>query len=248
MQNGEILGIVGGLGPLASAEFVKTIYEQSLGDREQDSPIVLMHSDPTFPDRTQALLAGECELSLRMLIDALNGLRERKASRIVICCVTIHHLLPRLPAELRSRIISLLDVIFELVAKSPKRHLLISSAGARKLRLYERHPQWQSLSHRIVMPDETDQAMIHDEIIYRIKGNRQVSGLIPRLESLLSRYDTDSFIAGCTEIHLLAKHIGSNGYEGRFGCIDPLMAIAQDLSRKRSHSVLVPRDEDDRAL
>ncbi len=29
----EILGIVGGLGPLASAEFLKTIYEHSLDER-----------------------------------------------------------------------------------------------------------------------------------------------------------------------------------------------------------------------
>ena len=58
MATKEILGVVGGMGPLASAEFVKTIYEHSLGEREQASPTVLMHSDPTFPDRTQLLPCG----------------------------------------------------------------------------------------------------------------------------------------------------------------------------------------------
>src|SRR5262245_55746021 len=106
MAKREILGIVGGIGPLASAEFVKTIYEESVGELEQASPIVFMHSDPTFPDRTQSLLAGESEPLLLKLIEALNRLRGLGASRIVICCVTIHFLLPRLPAELRRRIIS----------------------------------------------------------------------------------------------------------------------------------------------
>lgn len=108
MAKKEILGIVGGMGPLASAEFVKTIYEQSVGEQEQHSPAVLLHSDPSFPDRTQSLLAGEWEPSLHKLIETLNELHKLGASRIVICCLTIHYLLPKLPRELKSRIISLL--------------------------------------------------------------------------------------------------------------------------------------------
>jgi aspartate racemase len=231
MEKKEILGIVGGMGPLASAEFVKTIYEQSVGGQEQASPTVLLHSDPTFPDRTQSLLTGEYEPLLRKLIEALNVLHELGASRIVICCVTIHYLLPRLPAELRSRIISLLDVIFGLVAENRRRHLLISTDGSRKLRVYEQHAQWDILKDRIVMPDEKDQRLIHNDIIYQIKRNRDVRELAPILESLLLKYDLDSFIAGCTEIHLLAKHFISAGYNARLGCFDPLIAIAKDVTQ-----------------
>lgn len=233
MAKREILGIVGGMGPLASAEFVKTIYEESVGEREQASPMVFMRSDPTFPDRTQSLLAGESESLLLKLIEALNQLRELGASRIVICCVTIHFLLPRLPAELRGRIISLLDVIFREVGKSQKRHLLIGTMGARKLGVIERHAQWESLKDRIIMPDEEDQTLIHDDIIYQIKRNRNLSELMPVLESLLLKYDLDSFIAGCTEIHLLAKRFVWSGAEARFGCIDPLMMIAKDVVQGR---------------
>ena len=60
----RVLGVVGGAGPLASAEFIKTIYECSLGEREQEAPVVLLYSDPTFPDRTEALLAGDYEPTL----------------------------------------------------------------------------------------------------------------------------------------------------------------------------------------
>jgi aspartate racemase len=123
------------MGPLASAEFIKTIYERNVGEREQISPKVLLHSDPTYPDRTQALLAGEYEPLLCKLTETLNELLELGASRIVICCVTIHYLLPKLPVGLRRRVISLLDVIFGCVAKSRKRHLLIGTTGARKLKV-----------------------------------------------------------------------------------------------------------------
>jgi aspartate racemase len=232
MATKEILGVLGGMGPLASAEFAKTIYERTLAEREQDSPIVFMLSDPTFADRTQALLAGADDALLSHLIRALDELRKIGATKIVICCVTIHQLLPRLPPELRARIISLLDVTFARVAKTPKRHLLISTIGSIKLKIYERHPQWEAVKDRIIVPDEADQKFIHDEIIYQIKKNRDLNDLVPVLESLLLKYDIDSFIVGCTEIHLLAKQFVSSQAGGRFTCIDPLTAIAEELRRQ----------------
>jgi aspartate racemase len=231
MAKAEILGVVGGMGPLASAEFVKTIYEYSLGGREQDSPVVLMNSNPAFPDRTQSLLKGETEPLLSGLIEALNSLRELGASKIVICCITIHYLLPKLPAELRGRIISLIDVILGQVAEDRKKHLLISTVGARKLGVYERHARWNEVKDRIVLPDEKDQRLIHDEVIYQVKRNRDIIDLAPVLESLLLKYDLDSFIAGCTEIHLFSKHLMSSGNGARLGCIDPLITIAKELAR-----------------
>src|SRR5215216_6454872 len=111
MSKNGILGILGGMGPVASAEFLKTIYEYSEGEREQDFPVVFVYSDPTFPDRTDAFLNGEEEVILRQLEKALQALVQMDASKIVICCMTIHHLLPRLSPNLAERIISLLDVI-----------------------------------------------------------------------------------------------------------------------------------------
>ena len=41
----KILGILGGMGPLASTGFLKTIYEQNLGGGpEQNYPDVILHS------------------------------------------------------------------------------------------------------------------------------------------------------------------------------------------------------------
>src|SRR4051794_23649290 len=77
----NVLGIVGGLGPLASAEFLKTIYKQSPREREQEAPRVLLYSDPTFLDRTEALLNGSDSQLLDQLVEALTRLRHIGASR-----------------------------------------------------------------------------------------------------------------------------------------------------------------------
>jgi aspartate racemase len=238
-----ILGVLGGMGALASAEFVKTIYELS-GEQsapEQSAPIVLLNSDPTFPDRTEALLRGDTQLLLGKLTESLESLCEMGASQIVICCMTIHYLLPQLPSALRERIISLPDVIFSSVESLKKKHLVICSNGTVKLGLLQRHPRWEQARDYFIFPSETEQQRMHD-LIYEVKLNRNLLEARSFVETLLSTHRVASFIAACSEIHLLAKQFAPSGQEQRgYGCIDPLTIIArqmveQSFASESSHS------------
>ena len=220
------------MGPLASAEFLKTIYECSPATCEQDWPRVMLYSDPTFPDRTETLIAGFDDLLLEPLVEALRQLERLGVNRIVICCVTLHHLLPRVPHSLRSRIWSLIDVVFEQVIESGQRHLLLCTKGTRQLGIFQFHQQWAAAHELLVLPDEDDQQLIHG-LIYQIKKNDDVDRLIPIINTLLSKYAVNSFIAGCTEIHLLAKRFQSTPGEVRErGCIDPLSIIAREVTKE----------------
>lgn len=222
------LGILGGMGPLASAEFVKTIYEAVEGP-EQSAPPVLLHSDPSMPDRTAAFLSGDSDALLARFVDALRALDRQGVSRIVVACITVHYLVPRLPEELRGRLVSLIDVIFDGLRQSPERRLLLCTTGTRRMRIFESHPDWDALKDRVALPDDDDQDLIH-RTIYDIKQNGDVQRLADLVERLLAKYGVSSFVAGCTEIHFAAKRLG--GSTGA-GCIDPLLIIARDAARGR---------------
>lgn len=223
-RSDDVLGIVGGLGPLASAEFLKTIYERSLREREQEAPKVIMCSDPSFPDRTEAIISGNYGELLGKLESILRDLSFLGATRTVVCCVTAHALFERLPADLRARLISIIDVIFEEVIRHPEKRLLICSSGARTLRLFETHEHWPAMHEYFVFPDEHDQNLLH-ELIYQIKVLRNVDELTPVFNSLLAKYGVDSFISGCTEMHIVAKRFSFSSADP--GCIDPLSIIAE---------------------
>lgn len=225
---GEVLGIVGGLGPLASAEFLRTVYRCATWEREQDAPRVLMDSNPAFPDRTSAFLAGEEHTVSPMLEEVLAGLLDRGATRLVICCMTAHHLLPRLPAELRRPIISVPEVIVAQLRRARGRYLMLCTRGTRYVSLFEREPGWEEVADRVVFPEAADQDLIHDDLIYQIKRMADPAALAPVVRSLLARYGTDGFIVGCSEIHLVANvlHGGAEHPE----CIDPFLAIASGFA------------------
>jgi aspartate racemase len=230
-QGRNVLGVLGGMGPLASAEFVRTIYEYSgeAHGRDQDSPSVLLYSEPSLPDRTEALLRGEDEELLGRLVESLERLRAMGASQIVICCMTIHHLLPRLPHDLRERVIPLTDVIFERVESLGKRQLVLCSSGTRKLGLLQAHPRWERAKDYLLFPGEAEQHELH-RLIYEVKRNRAVRRACSFIEFLLSTNRVDSFVAACSEVHLLAKHFGDSGGRRGYGCVDPLSIIAKQVA------------------
>jgi aspartate racemase len=230
----NVLGILGGMGPVASAEFVRTIYSYHQGT-EQGAPVVMLYSDPTVPDRTEALLRRSDELLLERLVGSLTHLCELGATQIVICCVTSHYLLPRLPPRLRSKITSLLDTIFAGVLRTEKRHLLMCTQGTRQSRLFESHPQWEAARDRVVLARPDDQQQIH-ELIYRLKRNEEIDELLPLAEALLTKYQVDSFIVGCTELHLVTRRLAQAGDRAQYGYIDPLTMIAESLAQTLAHT------------
>ena len=69
-----LLGIVGGLGPLASAEFLKTLYEENPFEVEQEGPACLLLSDPNVPDDNRAHGLNE-RISVKGFYDQLEFTR-----------------------------------------------------------------------------------------------------------------------------------------------------------------------------
>jgi aspartate racemase len=224
-------GVVGGMGPVASAEFLKTIYEICKGEREQDAPIIYLVSDPTIPDRTECFLNHYENELLERFAAILSQLVAMNAARIAICCVTIHHLLDRLPETLVSRIASLIDTALSGVLESDQRHLLVCTEGARRVEVFERNPLWPYVKDRIVMPGDADQQAIH-RLIYEVKVNDRKPEHFALIDRILKKHRLRSLLVGCTEIHaLLKRRPVESGENHSWSCIDPLMIIAKEIAR-----------------
>jgi len=231
MASGK-LGIVGGMGPLASAELVGTIYRLNLPAREQEAPALILDSDPSFPDRTEAILAGRTEVLGPPLERAIRGLLDQGAQRIVIACMTVHAGLAQVPEALRRRVVSLVDLVVEEVLARPMPRLLLGTTGTRAARLFEQHPRWAEAAPWLLHLDEPDQAGLHERI-YRIKRGEPPESSLVWLESLAAKYGARGLVFACTELHLLQRHLEgrSDGPWAPGHTIDPLTTVARDLPR-----------------
>jgi len=226
----RLLGILGGMGPLASAELVHTIYRLNMVEPEQGAPALLLHSDPSIPDRTTAILAGDTREFTARLTAALEHLVAGGAQRIIIACVTAHHVLPEVPEPLRARVVSLLDLVVDEIRAASGPHLLLATLGTRRARIFEHHGRWGEVAGRVLFLDDEDQHRLH-EALYRFKQNEPVEPLIPWLESLPGKYGAEGLIFGCTELHLVQRHLASRREDQPLRIIDPLLIAARDLDR-----------------
>lgn len=223
------LGVVGGMGPLASAELLATIYRLDPPEREQEAPAVVLLSDPSVPDRTEAILRGETAELTRRLAAAIRTLVGMGAERVVIACFTIHAVLPELPEALRRRVVSLVDLTVEAILADPRPRLLLATTGSRRSGLFTGHPRWAEVAERVELPSREDQDALHEHL-YRLKRGEPPASMVLWLEELAGRHPgSEGFVFGCTELHLIARPLAERwGEEAtRVRVVDALAIVAR---------------------
>ena len=94
----KTIGILGGMGPLATADLYRKIVENTSAGRDADHIRVFIDSDPQVPDRSAAILSGGDDPVPEMLT-ALRHLEACGADCIIMPCNTAHHFLPALQAQ-----------------------------------------------------------------------------------------------------------------------------------------------------
>jgi aspartate racemase len=240
-------GILGGMGPLASMEFLNDIYSLALergNPMEQAMPRVVLFSDPYIPDRTaaildhQKMLPGQFEEVKHRLQDLLEKMQSVEVDHIVIACITAHFFLHHLELfdALRAKIISLIDVIYQQLLVDDSKYLLLSTSGAREAGIFQSGGRpWQELfPERVVLLSKRDQEMIHTRYLYDMKCTGK-PGNVRLLLDLKEQYGVDGFIAGCTEVHLQTKDLISSGVT----VIDPLSILAERIVASNHNDAMV---------
>jgi aspartate racemase len=80
----NVLGILGGMGPLASQLLYRRITEKTLADSDQDHIDLILLSHATMPDRTEAILSGDIQVVCDLLLQDCRTLESLGCKGIVV--------------------------------------------------------------------------------------------------------------------------------------------------------------------
>ncbi len=116
MTHAHFLGVLGGMGPLATADFLRKVAENSPAQTDQEHIPILLYGDCTTPDRT-ANIVGSGPTPLPKLLAGIRFLCDAGVSAICIPCNSAHYWF----AEL------------EKASKVPLLHIAKASVGQVKL-------------------------------------------------------------------------------------------------------------------
>lgn len=103
------LGIIGGLGPMATAYFLHLIINMTDAEKDQEHIEVLLHSKPQIPDRTNYILGVSKESPMPYLSQIGKSLVEQGADIIAIPCITAHFFQGKLEEEINCPIINAIE-------------------------------------------------------------------------------------------------------------------------------------------
>lgn len=104
----KTIGILGGMGPLATADLFRKITLLTDAARDNDHIRVYIDSNARIPDRTAAILSGGKD-PVPEMASALRSLEACGASCVIMPCNTAHYFLPRLQAMTKLPFISMLE-------------------------------------------------------------------------------------------------------------------------------------------
>lgn len=200
------IGILGGMGPLATADLYYKIIRATPARRDQEHLHAIIDSDPSIPDRTAAL-RGTGPDALPGLVQSAQRLELAGADFIVMPCNTAHAFLAGLRAQLRVPVIDMIAETADRVRQdfpAARRIGILAYRGTIETGLYHRALRERGLDP--LSPSLDEQGRLVDAAIDAVKGNdtRPVVGRwLAEAGAQLVAAGAEVVLAACTEIPLV---------------------------------------------
>jgi len=204
------IGIVGGVGPAATVDFMDKIISNTHAGRDQEHLKLIVDHNPQIPDRT-ANLIGDGEDPTLAIYAACKRLEANHANLIAIPCNTAHAYVQRISGQIAIPIINMLHETVRHVERHYAGHRrvgLLATTGTVRSRVY--HDAAAGAAFDLLVPDEAHQALVM-RAIYGERGVKAgyVEGkcrddLMQALAHLVEA-GASVVILGCTELPLLLQ-------------------------------------------
>lgn len=208
----KTIGVIGGLGPMASVYLLELITTMVDAKNDQEHPRIVMVSIPDTPDRTAYILGESDESPLPGLVSAARTVREAGADFLVIPCVTAQYFYKEICQAVDIPVISLCaDVAKEATEQGVDSVAIFATDGTMKSKILEKDFKEQGI--RVIRPSKEEQAEVMRLIYDEVKTGRidTHSGAVKAWEDMCLLADkmhdrgAESVILGCTELSLIHR-------------------------------------------
>lgn len=204
------LGILGGLGPMASAYFYEMITEHTKASCDQEHIDILLSSRASTPDRTDYIM-GKSEISpLPIMIKDAKYLESCKVSAIVIPCNTAHYFIEGIRNSVSIPMPSIItETVQHILHNGFKKAGILATEGTVSTNSYQRELNNAGIKWEV--PSCEMQKKVSDLIYENVKKGKKVSreAFYEIVNSLFDK-GCDTVILGCTELSVINKDLGGD--------------------------------------
>ncbi len=200
----RVLGVLGGMGPLASAQFMLRLTLLTPAGRDQDHVPAVLWSDPRVPDRAAAW-SGTGPDALPMLVRGLRGLEAAGCGAVAIPCNTAHVWIDGMRAATGLPILHIVEAAAaDLQRQAVPKGLVavMGTAATLAMRLYQ--APLAAAGWPCIEPTGEEMSRLVLPAIAAVKANRVTDAYAPLAEAVqrLQVRGAQAVVLGCTEIPL----------------------------------------------
>lgn len=193
----KTIGILGGMGSYATADFFKRIIDVFPAEKEWDRPRILIDNNCVMPSRVRAILYHEkVDELIQQMQESVNSLSNSGADMIVIGCMTAHHFIEYLPHQ--EKMINVTKLLEKEITE--KEVFVLCTEGSMDANV------WDNALPNInrLYPDEHQMLELRKyiEIVKTGKVDEEEKASFTRFINELS---CETILLGCTELPILVK-------------------------------------------
>lgn len=219
----KTIGIIGGMGPLATVHLFERIVLRTRAERDQEHIRVLIDSNTNIPDRTKAIL-GNGEDPVKELVNSAKILENSGADFLIMPCNTAHYFIGEIKKHVNIPFIDMPEETAKYTYEKYGKDAVVgimATDGTIKSKIYENYYANQGI--KTVIPVKTQEKIM--EFIYDVikKGNYNAGAdLLFECADELSELGANAFLLGCTELSS-AQYLYK--FEGSF--INPMEVLTE---------------------
>ncbi|MBR2387336.1 MAG: aspartate/glutamate racemase family protein [Clostridia bacterium] len=222
----KTVGIMGGMGPMATADLIYNIVSSTKAASDSDHIHLIIDSDGSVPDRTEAILHGG-ESPLPKLITMAKKLEYMGADIIAVSCNTSHYFYNEICDAVDVPVLNMLNETARSIARSgAKEVLLLATDATVKMGLYEKYLSQYGIKTKY-MSDEGQREVM--KLIYDCVKAGHFEFDVDNFRKMLREAGAEDIptILGCTELPIAFRRFELSG----FHTIDPSNILAKAIIR-----------------
>lgn len=204
MYNKKSVGILGGMGPYATAMFFQNILELTPAGKDWEHIRIIVDNNPQIPSRSRAILFGE-ESPVKKMTESCKRLEAYPVDFISVPCNSACYFLPEVQKYIKTPLLNIINIASEeMYIKYPEVKKVSVLGG---IVTYLKETYKESLQKRgiqLIKHDEETQRLV-SELIEKVKLNKSRSLLKRFFFEIIKRiksYNVDGVILACTEFTL----------------------------------------------
>ena len=227
MEQKITLGVIGGLGPIATAHFMELVIRMTEAATDQEHLDMILYNRPSIPDRTGYILDPTKPNPLPEMIRVGNALARQGAKLIAIPCMTAHYFHADLTRYIEAPIVHAIhETAVHLKKHGISRVGIMATDGTIRSRLFQQELEKHGITPLI--PGEAGQKCVMSVIYDDIKANRPAGMHKFELASCdLKDQGAQAIILGCTELSLVKRD-----YPIGAGYLDAMEVLAQTCVKR----------------